>query len=44
MVNAPKNIIEIWTAVPLPYLLITVKPIELQNVSIDDIQNLKTVS
>ena len=33
---------EITTA-PVPYLLITVRAIELQKVSVSDMQNLKTV-
>ena len=31
-------------AEPLPYLLITVKAIDFQKVSVSDMQNLKTVS
>ena len=38
------NIVQICMAVPLPYLLITVKAIDLQKVSLSDMQNLKTVS
>ena len=38
------NIVEIWMAAPLPYLLITVKAIDLQKVSVSDMENLKTVS
>ena len=38
------NIVEICMAETLPYLLITVKAIDLQKVSVSDTQNLKTVS
>ena len=38
------NIVEICMAETLPYLLITVKAIDLQKVSVSDMQNLKTVS
>ena len=34
---------EIWTRAPLTCLLITVKSIELEKVSVIDMQNLKTV-
>ena len=34
---------EISTTAPLPYLLITVKAIETEKVSLSDMQNLKTV-
>ena len=43
IVNAPKSV-EIWMKAPLPYLVIAVKQIELQKVSVSDTQNLKTVS
>ena len=43
MVNGP-NIVEICMAAPLPYLLIAVKAIDFQKVSVSDMQNLKTVS
>ena len=43
MENAPKYV-EIWIKAPLPYLLIAVKAIDLQKVSVSDMQNLKTVS
>ena len=43
MVNAPKYV-EIWMTAALPYLLITLKAIDLQKVSVSDMQNLKTVS
>ena len=43
MENAPKSV-EIWMKDPLPYLVIAVKQIELQKVSVSDTQNLKTVS
>ena len=36
-------IVEISTAAPSPYLLINMKAIDLQKVSISDMQNLKTV-
>ena len=42
MVNGQKKFLMLMTA-PLPYLLITVKVIELQKVSLTDVQNLKTV-
>ena len=42
MVNAPK-IVEICMAAPLLDLLIAVKAIDLQKVSVSDMQNLKTV-
>ena len=34
----------IWGSASLPYSLITVKAIELENVSLKDVQNLKTVA
>ena len=37
-----QNIVETSRTAPLPYLLITVKEIGLQKVSISDMQNLKT--
>ena len=40
----PQNIVEISMAAPLPYLLITVKAIVLQKVSVSDMQNLNTLS
>ena len=43
MVNG-KNIVEIWIAAPLPYLLITVKEVDLQKLLATDMQNLKTFS
>ena len=43
MVNAPKYV-EIWMTAALPYLLITLKAIDLQKVSVSDMQNLKSVS
>ena len=39
MENAPKYV-EIWMKAPLPYLLIAVKAIDLQKVSVSDMQNL----
>ena len=41
--NKGPNTVEIWTTSPLPYLLITVKPIELDEMSLSDMQILKTV-
>ena len=38
------NIVEMSRTDPLPYLLINVKEIVLQKVSVRDMQNLKTVS
>ena len=38
------NIVEIFMAEPLRYLLIAVKTIDFQKVSVSDMQNLKTVS
>ena len=43
MENAPKSV-EIWIKAPLPYLVIAVKALDLQKVSVSDTQNLKTVS
>ena len=43
MENAPKSV-EIWIKAPLPYLVIAVKALDLQKVSVSDMQNLKTVS
>ena len=43
MKNAPKYV-EIWRKAPLPCLLIAVKGIDFQKVSVSDMQNLKTVS
>ena len=43
MVNG-KNIFEIWIAAPLPYLLNTVKEVDLQKLPTTDMQNLKTFS
>ena len=43
MVN-DKNIFEISIAAPLPYLLITVKEVDLQKLLATDMQNLKTFS
>ena len=43
MENAPKSV-EIWIKAPLPYLVIAVKAIDLQKVSVSDMENLKTVS
>ena len=42
MVNGPKYV-EIWMTALLPYLLINVKAIDLEKVSLYEIQNLKTV-
>ena len=42
MVNAP-NTVQIWTTTVLQYLLITVKRIEFEKVTLHDMQNLKTV-
>ena len=38
-----KNTVEIRTIVPLQYLMIKVRAIELQKVSLSNMQNLKTV-
>ena len=38
------NIVEMSRTAPLPHLLITVKTIGFQKVSVSDMQNLKTVS
>ena len=38
------NIAEMSRTVPLPFLVIAVKAIVLQKVSVSDMQNLKTVS
>ena len=38
------NIVGIWKAAPLPYLLINVKAFELQKVSVSYMQNFKTAS
>ena len=38
------NTVEIWTTVPLLFLLISVKAIEKEKVSVSDKKNLKTVS
>ena len=43
MENAPKYV-EIWMKARLPYLLITVKAINLEKGSVSDMQILKTVS
>ena len=43
MINAPKYL-EISMAAPLPYLLIAVKAIDFQKVSVSDMQNLNNVS
>ena len=43
MVNGPKYV-EILMTAALPYLLIAVKAIDLQKVSVSDMQNLKNVS
>ena len=37
------NTVETWTRPPLPYLLITVKAIELEKVFLSEMQNLTTV-
>ena len=37
------NTVEIWTMLPLPYLLIPVKIIQLEKVYVSAMQNLKTV-
>ena len=42
MENAPKYV-EIWMTEPLPYLLIAVRAMDFQRVSVSDIQNLKIV-
>ena len=42
MENAPKYV-EISMTEPLPYLLIAVRAMDFQRVSVSDIQNLKTV-
>ena len=42
MVNGPKNV-EIWTTAPLPYLLNPVKGVQLEKVSLSDMQNLRTI-
>ena len=42
MINAPKYL-EISMAAPLPYLLINVKAIDLEKVSLCEMQNLKTL-
>ena len=39
-----ENIVEICMAESLPYLLIAVKAIDFQKVSVSDMQNIKTVS
>ena len=39
-----QNIVEILRTAPLPYLLITVKAMVLQKLSVSDMENLKTVS
>ena len=39
-----QNIVEIWKAAPLPYLLISVKEVDFQKLHISDMKNLKTVS
>ena len=41
--QTPPNIVEICMAEPFPYLLMAVKAIVLQKVSVSDMQNLKTV-
>ena len=43
MENARKSV-EIWIKAPLPYLAIPAKAIDLQKVSVSDMENLKTVS
>ena len=40
----PPNIVEICMDAPLPYFLITLKEIDLQKLSVNVLQNLKTVS
>ena len=42
MVNGPKYV-EIWMTAPLPNLLINVKTIDWEKVSLCEMQNLKTV-
>ena len=42
MVNEPKYV-QIWMTAPLPYLLINVKAIDLQEVSLSEMQTLKIV-
>ena len=39
-----QNIVDMSRTAPLPYLLIALKTIVLQKVSVSDMQNLKTVS
>ena len=43
MVNGLKYV-EIWMTAALPYLLLAVKAIDFQKVSVSDMQNLKNVS
>ena len=42
--QTPPNIAEISMAGTLPYLLITMQGIDMQKVSVSDMQNIKTVS
>ena len=42
MVNGPKYV-QIWMAAPLPYLLINMKAIDLQEISLCEMQTLKIV-
>ena len=42
MDNTPKYI-DIWMKAPLPHLLIAVKAIDLQKVSVSEMENLKAV-
>ena len=42
MVNG-RNTVEIWTTAPSAYLLIPVKTITVEKVSVSDMQNLSTV-
>ena len=38
-----RNTAEIWMTEPLPYLLIPLKEIQVEKVSLSDMQNLRTV-
>ena len=37
------NTVEIWTTATVPHLLINMKEVELEKLSVSDMQNLKTV-
>ena len=41
--ETPRNTAEIWMTEPLPYLLIPLKEIQVEKVSLGDMQNLRTV-